>query len=643
MKVVFTSLIIAFVAACATFGYGVSPTKLAHGIYLPYGGNYTVVDVPVSAMMIGPSQIPIGRTWTYSYQLVANHTYHIYLVGDWASSATHNTDYDIYVYDPNYQFFSSHTEAAGLPEQVGNDGFMRYFTPSRSGEYTFCVRNDPDSKAAENGTLMVIEHIDTNQWYSLNMQGKVCETPMRETNWAYEFNTTAKRIRVFVDVPNTLDMYEARLYLMATPSSGKGAMLNGVPVAWEPGLRGKTSGYVGGFNLDPEGFRPPNAMASCEHNGEDMIIDFDVPADDNVLYHLALMAEYGSGSVKFVVQTDFEPPSLRVIDPPTFVNSENITELRLSAQDDVGMKSVSMSYRLNDDGTWWQLPLTFDSNGIYSVEIPGQSGGTDVDYVFDAVDVMENRAQANGSFRVLNPSSLEVKMDYSEIKGGDSVSTYGYLSQGDKTIEIIYTKEDEIHGFNVTTDALGYYQHRFMPPSAGVWQVSASYSGDDTYTPAESETLSFRVTKKPMAVTCSLGQAQIKLGEDTTVSGEVSPKVGGLPVEIRMTDGSNATQISVVTDVNGQYSAAFKPTSANVWDVYARVVSDGLHYEDASSGMVEMKVSEFTIPERIYNFSMFLLSPPYVYGIVGTVGLIVAVSLIKRRGQRSGPDLKLKK
>jgi hypothetical protein len=134
----------------------------------PFGG-ITVVREPVPAVIIDKGFIPVGDAHTHSYRLEKDHVYHVYLSGEWADPEDHATDYDFYVYE--YDAYSSsllstHTEAAGLLEQVGNDPEGRFFTPDASGLYYITVRNDVlESFAAEPGTLMVIESIQTDEWH----------------------------------------------------------------------------------------------------------------------------------------------------------------------------------------------------------------------------------------------------------------------------------------------------------------------------------------------------------------------------------------------------------------------------------------------------------------------------------------------
>ena len=532
------------------------------------------------------------------------------------------------------KFVSSHTEAAGLPEQVGNDGYGRYFRPSRTGTYYISVVNDPsESSAAEAGTLMAIEHIEPNRWYSRYMHGKVDEKPVRETTWAYEFNTSADRIRVFMDIPSSLDMYEARLYVVANPAAGKGDLLNGILVAWEPGLRGERSGFYGGFNFDPQGFRHVDAMASGGQIGEDMVIEYVAPAQGNLLYHLVLIAEYSSGTLNFIVQTDFEPPALQLIDPPTIVESDEPTNLSASVSDETAIESISLRYSTDDGVSWNQLGVDEYADGVYRGVIPAFGGGTLVDYVFEAEDEMGNAGEIRGNYTIMSSPLLEIHLDSDEIKGGENVTTHGHLSHGGKEVEISYKQGDTVSNFTVTTEGSGNFSHTFMPDQTGDWLVSAYFAGDEARHPASSETLSFTVSSLSTSLTCILSEEEIELGEEVIISGRFSLEMAGLKVELTLTVAENMTKLSASTSPDGSYNATFKPDLKGTWEIRARVPGDGFRYEGAESSVEELTVVAPSLKTRIYHLPSVLLRPPYLYGVLGGIGgtVGVAVFFIRRR------------
>ena len=128
------------------------------------------------------------------------------------------TDYDIRVSGPGMSY-SWHTESAGLLEQVSNDEGYPYFMPKSSGKFVFKIINDErDSESNQSAFFMLIEHIDVNEWYDVDLVGRDdSNQEVLKSGWGFEFNTTSPKIKITVKVPDNgpLDMYEARLYARA--------------------------------------------------------------------------------------------------------------------------------------------------------------------------------------------------------------------------------------------------------------------------------------------------------------------------------------------------------------------------------------------------------------------------------------------
>ncbi len=605
-------------------------------------GNITTVNNPVPAVVIGEGGIPIGKAHTYVYYLRKDHRYHITLSGAWANPATHKTDYDVYVYKLSgsvANFYSSHTESAGLLEQVANDGLGHFFIPDSSATYYLTVRNDAlESAAAEQATLMVIEHIETDVWVGRYMEGKVNEKPRDETNWSYEFASSAKRIRVYIDVPDNLDMYEARLYALASPVKGIGGLAEGIPVAWEPGLRGLlsgaykgvyggTSGVYGGFNFDPQGFRHVGSMASCEMDGQDMVIDFNTTTSGVILYHLALIAEYGSGSLNFVVQTDFDPPVLQLVDPPTAVAASEPTRLEVDIRDDSGVGEVSCSYSSDGGDAWWRAAVEPCGGGRYGATVPGVPPGTIVDYVFEAEDAMGNRQEARGSYEAIGRSSLRMSLGDINYFGGEEVTPRGFIDPAGREVDIKYVHGDETFNFTVLASDRGDFNHSFTPPSIGEWAVFAEYAGDEDYLPSASERLNFTVESIPTEVSCGVSRERVEQGGKVTISGEFSLEREGVAVELVLKSKDSIKNLVATTSPRGAFSLDFEPETLGRWSIRAKVQSDGLVYAGSESALVELNVVNpslttilLRLPSTLASRAGFLVEPPYLYGVIVAVG-----------------------
>ncbi len=463
----------------------------------PYG-NWTFTRKPVSPVKINASQIQIGTNWTYVYTLVANRTYHVYCYGDWIDYGPRpKTDYDVYVYNPLGELEGYHTEAAGLPEHLGSTVDQPFFTPKYSGNYSFVIRNDPrESQGAEPATFMVIEHVETNVWHSRFIEGKQGDVPVENTSWAYGFVSSSDHIEIRIEVPETLDMYEARLYLMANPSNKKGEFLNGVPLAWEPGLYGEVGGVFGGYNLDSRGFRG-NAYASCEYFGQNMLINYTAPYKGESLYHLVLIGEYGAGNVSFRVKTDFGSSVLQLATPLQRVFPDNETVI-MAVSNHSNIQQASLHYSTDD----WNTSTTIEmatNNRTCTATIPGQMAGVTVDYLVEAFDSIDNLMTLNGSYAVKYPTTLNLTWGKEMVTIGENVSISGIatpsLDLANARLKLIFTAANgsKVEQQQYLQD--GNFSVSFRAPFLGPWSVQAQLLEDDVRYAALSNTIQFIVVE----------------------------------------------------------------------------------------------------------------------------------------------------
>jgi hypothetical protein len=459
--------------------------------------NPTYITKPVYPIKINASQIPIGSNWTLVYNLQANTTYHAYCYGRWINNGSEpKTDYDIYVYNPLGELESYHTEAAGLPEHLGDNVSYPFFTPKYSGNYTFVIRNDPrESQAADPATLMLIQHVETNKWYQRFIQGKINDLPVENTSWAFEFMTSSKNIEIKVQVPDTLDMYEARLYLMANPSQGKGTRLNNVSLVWEPALYGNRSGMFGGYNLDSKQYRGL-VYASCEYFGQDMLINYTSPYEGESLYHLVFIGEKGEGSVNFTVKTDFKGPSIDVIDAPqkAFPEQQVNMTFRITAKSE--LKQVLMQYTNNYWNTTQTATLVSNVTNMYTGTIPMQPAGTRIEYNITATDVVDNKAQYRNSYIVkyatVTNCTLQAKV--SELGRNVTISGFVQPAAGNLTVKVTFTpKNGSIIEKRVLTLADGTFYASFSPNATGKWTVQVTCLEDVLHFGSVSDSVEFSV------------------------------------------------------------------------------------------------------------------------------------------------------
>ncbi|RLI22253.1 hypothetical protein DRO54_01645, partial [Candidatus Bathyarchaeota archaeon] len=387
-----------------------------------------------------------------------------------------------------------HTEAAGLPEHLGTTVEEPFFTPKYSGNYSFVIRNDPrESNASEPATFMIIEDVECNKWHSVYIEGKNGSAPAFNTAWAFEFFTESPRIEVWIRVPETLDMYEARLYLMACPEAGIGEMLNNVPLAWEPGLYGEISDIYGGYNLESKEFRGV-AYASCEFYGQDMLINYTSPVEGKCLYHLVLIGEEGAGTVDFLVKTQFGNACLKPVNVPLKAfPDENVTLTFVSNATD--LRNATLYYSVDGWKNLTRIVMELVDARTCSAVIPGQSAGITVNYKVEAIDTLENLLVYAGNYTVKYASTVGLNLTRETLTLGENVTLTGYVSPAAESLPVtlIYISANETLTQTVYTLANGTFKASFKPTSEGEWTVQATFEGSSTIYGNSSEILKFKV------------------------------------------------------------------------------------------------------------------------------------------------------
>jgi len=598
-----------------------------------------IVGIDVNGTDVyGPIRIDRGEEWRLFYPLEAGKRYHIFLVGDWINNGTEPlTDYDVTTYDPDGNWISDDTESAGLPEQVANDERHQYFVPEKTGNYEFRILNDPrDSKNNESAVFMAVEHIETNVRYTRTLEGRDRENDeeLLNTGWAYEFNTSSPVIRVFIDVPPTLDMYEARLYAMADPAHEVGYLLNGLGVPSGDLFNNFTDGY-GGFNTSCKGDRNPEAMASCEHSGEDMAFVYEAPKaaneTSNVFYYLALIAEYGEGEVEFYVQTDFSPPNITLVDPPEMGYAGEETRITASIDGVDGIQSAWVEY--SDDGKTWTAEALIPEGDVYVCDLPPFPAGAYVNYTVHAKNGFGTEGAVEAGFPVKNNATLDCSLAASSLRAGHIVEVNGRVSTGPANVTLRFTNGDFNESVEAAAGTSGAFSYSYAPRRTGEWSLQALYGGGELDLPASSDILNFTVESMPTSVVSALSSGEVKQNQPINVSGTVTPPVQGLAVEVTFASSASYHVETVSTDAAGGFSCSFVPHEAGTWAVLTRVRGDGFLYAPSQSGLMEFTVVPLEPMERVANAATTMMTPPYQYLTLGLTGVGVALTAFKGRAR----------
>ena len=460
-------------------------------------GNYTLVEKPIFPVMINNSQIPIGRDWTIICPLQAGHNYHVYCYGAWVNiSSTAKTDYDIYVNNPEGNLESSHTEAAGLPEHLGTTTNDALFTPAESGDYSFVLMNDArESQGTQQATFMIIENLDTDEWHTITIDGKDTDNQAGfRTTWAYEFVTNESLVELYVKVPKTLDMYEARLYLM---NNAKSLSINSYPLPVESGLYGNLTGVVGGYNFETEAYRGV-AYASCEYPGESMFLEYTSKNVGTNLYHLVLIGEIGSGEIEFMLKSQFGNTSLTPLNIPLKGYPNTPTQVSYISNN-ASLESAKLSYSTNN----WTAVSVLDmaiSNRTCNATVPGQTAGSIVKYRVDATDVLENNFTATGNYTVKEQPLLNIVAVNANVTLGQNITVTGILTPNynSSVVKVQFFKANSTQTIDTQVYSNGTFSASFKPDISGTWGISASSPETKTTWRCDSNQLIVTVNEPPI-------------------------------------------------------------------------------------------------------------------------------------------------
>lgn len=462
-------------------------------------GNFTIVDKPVFPVQFNESQIAIGSNWSIVVPLVANHRYHVYCYGEWVNNgSTPKTDYDIYVYNPEGIQESEHTEAAGLPEHLGSRANGAFFVPQMSGNYTFVIENDRrQSNGSQAGTFMVIENLETNRWHSRYIEGKnTNQAPSLYTSWAYEFVTDKPKIEIWIKVPDTLDMYEARLYVMSEAHS---LVINDTPLPWEPGLYGNFTNGVGGYSLDSEKYRGV-AYASCEFRGQNMLLNFSTTNTAKTLYHLVLIGESGIGEVEFLIKTQFGNAGLTPVEPLGRVYPTNSTTISYVSNSTELVDAV-LEYTTDNWNNSRLINMDITTKNC-TATIPPQRAGTVVEYRILAHDILMNELVANGSYAVKQPATLNIFAMPEKARLGENVTVQGTLAGPNSSVPLTVQimSATETYQLEARTMTNGTFSVVFQPNSTGIWVAQAVFNGNPQVFACDSNQVMIKIEDQPFIV-----------------------------------------------------------------------------------------------------------------------------------------------
>jgi hypothetical protein len=350
-------------------------------------------------------------------------------------------------------------------------------------------------------------------------------------------------------------MYEARLYLMNNAAS---PTLDNFPLAWEPGLYGNLTGSVGGYNFEPNDYRGV-AYASCEYMGQAMSLNYTSTNTGPNLYQLVLIGEVGSGNIQFMMKDNFENASL--IAQPITVFPDTPTELTFTSNNpNTILESAQLSYTTNNWVNTNTVNMDF-SNQTCNATIPGEPAGTLVQYQINATDILENNLFASGNYTVENASLAPLVTIPSEVYPDDPIEI-AYTSNGTnlETSQLSYTTNNWINTNTVIMNVSNRTCNATIPGQPASTTVQYQINATDTLENGLYASGNYTV-KDPLTITITTAKSKIRLGENITVSGILTPNYNEYNTALNL-NNSTATTTQNSTDSKAKTASKANNSSA---------------------------------------------------------------------------------
>lgn len=136
----------------------------------------------------------------------------------------------------------------------------------------------------------------------------------------------------------------------------------------------------------------------------------------------------------------------------------------------------------------------------------------------------------------------------------------------------------------VLTAETGEYSYTWTPDSAEIYELKATWGGDESTLPDESDTITVTVNKISSTISLSLNQTSVAVDSNIGISGDISPAVADVEATIEYSrDGEPWTTLATVsTDSNGHYSYDWVPEEPGTYELRASWTGDAITVGDES-------------------------------------------------------------
>lgn len=210
------------------------------------------------------------------------------------------------------------------------------------------------------------------------------------------------------------------------------------------------------------------------------------------------------------------------------------------------------------------LTLTFSSAGTHN--LTAVFSGDDANLSSSSVPL----AQAVGAKRV--PATVSLSSSLTPSAQGQSVTLTATLVPASATGNIVF-RDSESGNLSVDTSAGGVAKHVHQFSTAGTYNLTAYYVGDDSYAAGTSPVLVQQVLSNSSTTTLTASPAAVGIGQPTTLTATINPPSASGSVTFQ--DGVTPLGTAALESGVARYTARFGTSGPH--SVTATYVGDGVY------------------------------------------------------------------
>ena len=245
-------------------------------------------------------------------------------------------------------------------------------------------------------------------------------------------------------------------------------------------------------------------------------------------------------------------------------------------------------------------------------------------FLLDPTTIEISSAKTNGCYEYIFEkisSTISITIFPPTINFGENTTISGDISPPRSTnVTLLYKVEFTWQNLTIIqTDSQGKYSYLWTPPKAAVYELNATWPGDQDTLPA-SHTANLTVNKITPSISINVNPTHVTVGSNVTINGTITPTIIGananITIQYRLEGDTNWTTLTTIkTDDNGNHIYHWKTEKEGKYEL--RAIWPG----DQNTHQAESEHKTVKVEAQPTEMALYIVT-----GII-TVAIIVAVAI----------------